>query len=211
MALVGLYGGTFNPIHVGHIHAALSVQKAFNLDEIRMVLSARPGHRREPDVSAEHRWRMLQLACEAHDGLLPDDTELLREGKSFTVRTLEELHASTPGVIACWILGQDSFATLAAWHRWEELMDLCNLLVLDRPGLVLPEPAEVVELCATRETASLDPTRQGQIVRLPLSMKEVSSTQVRRRINAGIVVTDLLEEPVSTYIKAHNLYTNPYY
>jgi nicotinate-nucleotide adenylyltransferase len=204
--LVGLYGGTFNPIHRGHTHAALAVCQALGLNEVRMVLSARPGHRNQPAVSELHRWRMLELACGEHHELVPDDGEIRRPGESFTVRTLEDLHDDQPGVVACWILGQDSFATLPSWFEWRRIMTLANLVVLERPGQTAIEPPELMELCQAHEVDRLAHEHPGQIVRLSLPMLEISSTQIRADIKAGKPVDMLLAEPVWAYIRQHDLY-----
>lgn len=207
-AVIGLYGGTFDPVHVGHIHAARSVREALGLSQIRLVLAARPGHRGQPDSAVEHRWNMLQLACAEHEGLVADDSEVRRSGASYTVATVESLRRQQPASAVCWILGQDAFATLPIWHRWQELLDFCNLIVIHRPGDLRDEPAQVRQLCAQHERVSLDRTRIGQIVRLDLPMQEVSASEIRCRIAAGEPVEHLLAAPIYTYIKTHGLYTS---
>lgn len=204
--VVGLYGGTFDPVHLGHIHAACSVREALGLTEVRLVLAARPGHRGQPGSAVEHRWNMLQLACAEAEGLVADDSEVRRSGASYTVATVETLRQRHPAAAVCWILGQDAFATLPSWHRWEELLDFCNLIVIDRPGDQRDEPAEVRRLCDQHERASLDRFRIGQIVRLDLPMQEVSASEIRRRIAAGESVEHLLAAPIYTYITNHGLY-----
>jgi nicotinate-nucleotide adenylyltransferase len=204
--LVGLYGGTFDPVHLGHIHAACEVKKKLGLAEVRMVLAARPGHRGNPESDVQHRWAMLQLACERYPGLVADDVELRRSGKSYTVATVAQVRAADAENIPCWILGQDAFATLPIWHRWQELLDYCNLLVVTRPGDVRVEPQQVQQLCAKHETRCFDSTRIGQIWRLELPMKEMSATQIRAKLADGEAVEDLLAAPVYTYITQNRLY-----
>ncbi len=204
----GLYGGTFDPVHVGHIHAACSVREALGLTEVRLVLAARPGHRGQPDSAIEHRWNMLQLACAEVEGLVADDSEVRRSGASYTVATVESLRQLHPASTVCWILGQDAFATLPIWHRWQELLNFCNLIVIDRPGDRRDEPTQVRQLCAQHERDSLDPSRAGQIVRLDLPMQEVSASEIRRLIAAGEPVEHLLAAPIYTYITTHGLYTS---
>ena len=204
--LVGLYGGTFDPVHVGHIHAALTVKQILDLAEVRLVLAARPGHRGAPAGEAEHRWRMLCLACAEHPGLVADDVELKRPGHSYTIDTVTAIRAQDPGVVPCWILGQDAFATLPVWHRWQDLLSVCNLIVIERPGDMRSEPAQVQQLCARHEVETFDPQRTGQVYRLHAPMKEVSATAIRNKLAAGGRVGDLLAPPVYTYIKQHRLY-----
>ena len=207
--LVGLYGGTFDPIHNGHIHAAQAVRGALGLASMRLILSARPGHRHAPNADIDHRWQMLSRACDEIDGLQADDREIKRQGHSYTIDTLVEYINQHPGHIPCWILGQDSFATLPSWHRWQDLLTYCNLVVLDRPGLRLPESDALVALCADVQIADvecLDHQATGQILRLPLTMQEVSATQIRQRVAQGLSVDHLLVQSVRQYINEQNLY-----
>ena len=206
--LVGMYGGTFDPVHIGHIHAALSVQKALRLQQVRLVLAARPGHRGEPDSAIAHRWQMLCLACAEHATLVPDDVELQRAGKSYTIDTVAQLRANNPAAVPCWIMGQDAFATLPTWYRWQALLSLCNLIIVTRPGDVRAEPAEVTALCENHEVMKLQRDKIGQILRLDLPMLEVSATQIRALVAAGEPVEHLLADPVYTYIRQHRLYVD---
>ena len=206
--LIGLYGGTFDPVHLGHTHAALQVHQALGLSEVRLVLAARPGHRAEPAENTAHRWRMLCLACEQHPALLADDTELHRAGTSYTIDTVSAIRAGNPRALPCWILGQDAFATLPIWYRWQSLLDFCNLIVVERPGDTRDEPDEVQSLCHTHEVQQFDASRIGQVYRLRVPMKEISATQIRTSIAAGDPVEHLLAPPVYAYIRQHRLYVN---
>ncbi len=204
--LTGLYGGTFDPVHRGHTHVAAAVRDHLNLDEVRLVLSARPGHRGAPRAPIEDRWHMLKLACARHEGLVADDSELRREGPSFTLVTVKYLRRTFPDIVPCWILGQDAFATLPEWHAWRELMAECNLVVVDRPGGRLTEPSCVRALCAAHEVSRLAADRIGQIVRLDLPMLDISASDIRHRVACGEPVEQLLESPVYSYIRQKQLY-----
>ncbi len=204
--LVGYYGGTFDPVHLGHTHAALAVARALDLPEVRMVLAARPGHRGLPMSDTSARWAMLERACAGHAELVPDDMELQRAGESYTVTTLEAVREANPDALPCWILGQDAFATLPIWHRWQDLLEHCNLIVVDRPGDRRDEPPEVQALCERHECDTLQRDSLGQIVRLELAMLEISASDIRRRIAAGQPVEHLLAADVCTYIRRHRLY-----
>jgi len=206
--LIGLYGGTFDPVHVGHTHAALQVCAALDLHEVRMVLAARPGHRGAPHEDSTHRWRMLCLACDQHEQLVADDTELRRTGTSYTIDTVAAVRNADSGMVPCWILGQDAFATLPSWYRWRSLLEFCNLIVVARPGDTRVEPPEVQSLCHVHEVEQFDRGRVGQIYRLHMPMKEVSATDIRARIASGAPVEHLLAAPVYAYIRQHRLYVN---
>ncbi len=205
--MIGLYGGTFDPVHNGHIHAALQVQQALSLRQIRLVLAARPGHRQPPRADVEHRWQMLRLAVAEHAVLAADDSEVKRRGHSYTIDTLQEFNARQPGDVPVWIIGQDAFATLDSWHRWRELMDCCNLAVVDRPGDARAEPPSVQQMWRTHGVRRLEHGKIGQIVRLSLPMQQVSATEIRRKVACGEPFEHLLAGPVCTYIRRHGLYT----
>lgn len=210
--LIGFLGGTFDPIHKGHLHVAQAILQHLPVDHVRLVLAARPGHRQQPNTSIEHRWQMLQLACD-NKRLVADDIELSRQGPSYTIDTLEQYRAANPDWVPCWILGWDAFITLPQWHRWREIVQLCNLVVVKRPasgqdhnsmdGLA---PIEIQQLCHQHETKTLSTTTVGQILRLDIPMLDVSATQIRTRIRDHEPCEDLLVEPVNAYIMEHGLY-----
>lgn len=211
--MIGLCGGTFDPVHRGHVHAARTACLALGLPLVRMVLSARPGHRSVPDTTIEQRWEMLCLACARYPELVADDIESRRRGKSYTLRTVQDLHAQ--GYIPCWIIGEDSFATISQWYGWEEIINHCNLVIVDRPGSELPLPAIVTAYERQTLVETLDLTRCGQLWRLTdlhdhgsgdVRMMDVSASEIRRKIALKADVSNLLEESVWTYIKQHNLY-----
>ena len=104
---IGLYGGTFDPVHLGHTHAALAVKHDLQLDHVRMVLYPRPGHRDQPHTANTHRWKMLKLACDGHSALVADDTELQRPGCSYAIDTLQHFRAQYPRSQLCWIMGME--------------------------------------------------------------------------------------------------------
>ena len=205
--LVGFYGGTFDPVHRGHCHVANQVAQALQLDKIRLVLSARPGHRVQPHASIEHRWEMLKLACQHNELLVADDCEVKRHGMSFTIDTVEEFVKRNPDSLPCWILGQDSFATLPTWHRYEELLNYCNLVVVDRPQGYVDEPEVVKQLCYNHEQSQLDSNKVGQIVRLSLTMLPISATEIRQqRVQQCTSWQDKVPKGVASYIQQHQLY-----
>ncbi len=209
--MIGIFGGTFDPVHNGHTHAALAVAAKLGLSSIHMLLSARPGHRVPSQTANEHRWSMLQLACAEHSNLIPDDRELNRPGTSYTFDTLAAMAADkadagedkSPPV---WILGYDSYVTLTSWHRWTEITNLCNLVVLDRPGQMTSEDPDLVNFFAQRLCKKIDHSKAGQMLRLALPMQEVSATFVRQQLSLGQSVANLVAPKVTQYIEQHQLY-----
>ena len=134
MRRVGLLGGTFDPVHFGHLRSAVEVCEQLQLDELRLIPSARPPHRGMPGATAAQRLRMVELALGQGGGLQVDDRELQRERPSYTVETLESLRQELGSDVALFmVLGWDAFCGLPSWHRWESLLELANLVVLQRP------------------------------------------------------------------------------
>ncbi len=204
--LIGLYGGTFDPVHSGHVHAAESVRKFLGLDTVRLVLNAQPAHKSLAYAMTAHRWAMLETACANNRGLIADDTEVRRGGHSYTVDTLSMLRSEFPHAVLCWIVGEDSFATLTSWRRWETLLEYCNLVVIPRPGQQVQFSEQIEALCREHEKGCFDTSRNGQIVRVDLPMREVSSTAIRQRVALGQGIDDLVDADVAQYIHRNKLY-----
>ncbi|NIP16235.1 MAG: nicotinate-nucleotide adenylyltransferase [Pseudomonadales bacterium] len=207
--MIALFGGTFDPVHRGHLHGAAAVCDALGAESIAMVLSARPGHRGSPGASAEHRWEMLCLACADDERLVPDDRELNRDRPSYTVDTLLEIRKEVGDESLVWVLGSDAYADLASWHRWREVLSLANLVVLQRPGGPRRWPAPVDELTARHRVDAMLDAPCGQILFLKAPMQDVSASEIRAAIAGGRPVGHLLPERVATYISRHGLYGAP--
>lgn len=208
--MIGLFGGTFDPVHLGHLHAAISVCDALALHRIHLLLAARPGHRDAPVAAVEHRWRMLQLACAADARLVPDDREIRRARRlarpSWTVETLEEIRGELPDEPLVWVIGSDAYRGLPTWHRWADVLDLTHLVVLRRPGAPLDLPGPLAALTAERRVRVLPKVPAGAVLVLDLPMRPISSTAVRAALAAGAPTGDLLPADVCTYINDHRLY-----
>ena len=204
--LIGLYGGTFDPVHIGHVHAADSVRNFLGLDTVRLVLNSQPAHKSLAYAMTAHRWAMLEAVCANNDGLIADDIEVRRGGHSYTVDTLSMIRSEFPRAVLCWIVGEDSFATLTSWRQWEKLLEYGNLVVIPRPGHQARFSEQIAALCRTHEKACFDASRNGQIVRVDLPMREVSSTAIRQRVALGQGIDDLVDADVEQYIHRNKLY-----
>ena len=203
---IGLYGGTFDPVHLGHVHAALAVHQHLSLDRVHMILSARPSHRQQPLTTNAKRWEMLQLACSHHDALVADDTELRREGKSYAVETLRQFRMQYADDQLCWIMGMDSYVTLPTWERWQSLLCFGHLVVLQRPEHEAATDAMLQAYEDQYRSASLEEARFGKIVLLPLPMRSIAASQIRAMREQGRDVAELVDQRVCSYIKQHELY-----
>src|SRR5690606_3192129 len=146
-----ILGGTFDPVHIGHLRGALEVAEMFGLDELRLIPNARPPHRDTPSCSAQDRLAMVRLAVQDLPPLLVDARELEREKPSYTIDTLISLRAElAPTDQLLLLVGWDAFCGLPTWHRWEELLDYCHILVMQRPDAGSEAPQVLQDLVAAR-------------------------------------------------------------
>lgn len=198
--MMALLGGTFDPVHRGHLHAAWLGRETLGADAVTMVLAARPWHRPAPAADVGHRWQMLRLAAAGKPWLRPSRLEAARAGPTYTVDTLAGLAAHRPLV---WLIGSDALAAIAEWHRAEQLPALCHLLVFNRPGSMRPPvPAGFEEAGAE----ALAVRGAGAIHYLDAPMLAASGTGVRCAIAAGREPDALLPAEVWAYIRRHKLY-----
>jgi nicotinate-nucleotide adenylyltransferase len=215
-ALILCYGGTFDPVHNGHLAIAAAVRDALDA-EVHLIPAADPPHKGPTHAHAGQRATMLALAIQDQRGLLVDRRELRREGPSYTVDTLRELRGELgPHVPLVWMIGSDSLFELDTWHRWRELFDLAHILAVGRPGARLDEatlaaraPAVHAEIGPRwRMPAQLHAMPAGGFAEFRLaSERPESSTELRRRIRDGDPAwRDWLPPAVATYIAAHGLY-----
>lgn len=201
--MICLFGGTFDPVHRGHLRAAELAARHLAC-QVGMVLSPRPPHRRPPAAAAQHRREMLEIACAQCEAAVPDFRELRRRQPSYTVETLAAARRLAPDEPIFWALGTDAFQEIDAWHRWEEVLDLCHLLLLERPGAALDGPAEALYRRCRLDALPSAPS--GGILRLEASLLEISASQVRMALAAGRSAGHLLPEGVNAYIIRHGLY-----
>jgi nicotinate-nucleotide adenylyltransferase len=202
--LIALFGGTFDPIHNGHVHAANAAAAALAVDCVHMVLAARPKHRTAPIATVEDRWAMLELAVAAEPRLRADDREVRRGTPSYTAETLEDVRreAGRHESVA-WVLGFDAYRGLPAWHRWRDLVTLAHLVVLRRPGHEASLDATMQQFTQLHRTDDLERLRAsacGCVYFVEADMLSISSTDIRAKLARGEDVRQLLPSAVSTYI-----------
>ncbi len=206
---IGIFGGTFDPIHYGHLRMAIEIKRRLALDEMHLMLSARPPHRHPPSASKEHRWAMLQLAVQEFPQLLADDRELRRAGPSYSVDSAADLKAEfgTDCKLALCV-GWDSMLTLPSWHRWRDLMAMVCIVAVNRPhsessGEGMSDELRSL-LCPENQQALL---AEGSIVSLQVEPVEVSATQIRNQLAQDQKISESqVPEAVLTYIYMHKLY-----
>ena len=205
-----LYGGTFDPVHAGHL-AVAAAARAARAAPVAFVPAADPPHRGPPGADARQRAEMLALAIAGEPGFSVDRRELDRDGPSWTVVTLEELRAEVgPHQPLAWLVGDDAFLGLPGWHRWEELLDLAHLVVAVRPGHPLdPLPPALAAVVDGRwaPAPALADAPAGRLLRLAMPPHPASATRLRERLRAGEDASDWLPPAVAGYIARHGLYT----
>lgn len=208
---LGILGGTFDPIHYGHLRPAQEVLRALDLSEIRIIPAANPPHRRAPLATAEQRLRMAELAVAEFPGLRVDDRELRRGGPSYTVLTLESLRRELGAQPLCLLLGVDAFEGIETWHQWQRLPELAHFVVMTRPGWP-PPAADVLPSWARGRLArvpdDLAQAGAGKIYFQAVTPQDISATRIREAIARGEPVDGLLPPAVLEYLRANRIYLN---
>jgi nicotinate-nucleotide adenylyltransferase len=214
---IALLGGTFDPVHYGHLHFADDVRRALGLRDVRLVASALPPHRNPTRASAADRLAMLDLAVRDFPGLVVDPREISRGGRSYTVETLEELRREYPAAPLVLLVGADAFRGLPSWHRWREIFDLAHIVVVARPETELDDdlPPQLLPEWKARRTTDASALRTrpaGSIYVQPVAPHAISSTQIRNALAQNDVrsIETLLPAPVLAYIGSHRLYQPPH-
>ncbi len=194
---IGVFGGTFDPIHVGHLAAARSAIECARLDRVVFMPTGRPPHRPPAAAAPEHRLEMTRLATAGDDRFAVSEIELLRPGASFTSDTLRELSALFPGAGLFLILGWDAARQFSTWHEPEKVRELATTVVVARPGTGSPQPAEL-------EAAGLD---GGRAILCLESTPDVSASGIRSDVKNGVPLGGRVPSAVERYIAAHHLYS----
>jgi nicotinate-nucleotide adenylyltransferase len=220
---LGVLGGTFDPIHNGHLAAADAAQQALALEAMVLIPSRIPPHRRDPvGATSEHRFEMAQLAAATRRQWTVSRIELDREGASYTYDTLVELKRSmsirlkpdttVSSTQIFFILGADAFAEIATWSRYPAVLDLAHFVVVSRPGITLDSLRERVPSAFDRQPPCPPPgfrdlgSEQSRVILVEAPTPDISSTDIRRRVRAGDSLQGLVPDSVATYIATHRLY-----
>jgi nicotinate-nucleotide adenylyltransferase len=204
-----VFGGTFDPVHYGHLRAASEVSETLGADDFRLLPAGMPPHREGTGAEAYHRLAMLELALAPYPDLTVDEREVRRDGPSYMVETLASIRQEVGErpVILC--LGQDAANKLSAWHRWRELLNLAHLLVMKRPRSRPKYAGEVAELLNERRVrrhSQLMEAEAGRVCYLGVTQLAISSTDIREQVRAGQDPRFLLPSTVLAYLRKHKLY-----
>lgn len=211
LAPVGVFGGTFDPVHYGHLRSALELVEYLNLDHLRMMPCAVPAHRSAPSCSARERAAMVELAVASEPRLVCDPRELHRQGPSYTIDSLEELRREFGAARSlCLVMGCDALLGLDAWHRWQDLLNTAHIVVIARPGWQLPATGVVADWLAQHREESpqaLHNRASGCVLVKELRPLAISSTEIRNVLGSAKSARYLLPESVIDYIEQRKLYT----
>jgi len=209
MRPMGVFGGTFDPIHYGHLRSAFEMLQALRFEDVRFIPCGDPPHRGSTFASAKQRFRMVELAIAGQDGFVADDRELKRGGPSYTIDTLLTLREESPHRPLGLILGMDAFLGLPSWHRWQEILDTAHIIVAHRPGWKAPDMGPLGNLIAefgTHRVDDLHTTLQGRVHIHAVTQLEISSTEIRDLVAAGRDPRFLMPDAVRDEIENSGCY-----
>ncbi len=214
---IGILGGTFNPVHCAHLQVATDALGGCDLDRVLFIPTNSPPHKElAGDVSFTHRYAMVEAALAVYPAFEACDLEGRRGGISFSVHTLEQLQQERPGDELYFIMGMDSFVELSLWRSYRRLFELAHLVVLVRPGAEIDDPLARVpiamagEFCyavAPKGLKTLQHSNGNKVFFIEEHRLDISSTQIRRRVNAGDPIGELVPDAVHDYIARHRLYS----
>ncbi|MFO8155159.1 MAG: nicotinate-nucleotide adenylyltransferase [Pseudomonadota bacterium] len=212
--MIGIFGGTFDPVHLGHLRPALELAEVLELERLHIMPAGNPPHRRPPRATTEQRLEMLRRGVAGQSGFILDEREIRRDGPSYMVETLAELRAevgeSTPLAL---LLGMDAFLGLVNWHQWERIAELAHVVVSHRPGWsphgLEDQGGALADFTAARrvlETQALHRLPAGHLFLQPVSQLDISSSRIRELLATGHSPRYLLPESVHDYIQDNRLY-----
>jgi nicotinate-nucleotide adenylyltransferase len=207
---VGVFGGTFDPVHYGHLRSALELVEHLELQQLRLMPCAVPPHRDTPACGANHRAAMVELAVAGEPRLACDNREIERRGTSYTIDSLVELRRELGEQCSlCLVMGCDAVLAITSWHRWQELLDWAHVVVIARPGWQFPAEGVVAQWLQAHRLESpghLNEKPYGGVLIEELRPLAISSTEIRALLAAGRSARFLLPQAVLDYIQSHSLY-----
>ena len=204
--MIGIFGGTFDPIHYGHLRSALEVKDIFGLTEVRLIPCAQPPHRKQPATTALMRLQMLELAIKNQPGLVIDTRELNRQGVSYMVDTLKSLRQEFKDEPLLLFIGSDAFNHLKTWHQWQHLFDYAHIVVMTRPGFKIQNLDEFFKAKLATGITELAHNLEGKLYFQQITQLDVSATAIRNMIAKQQNPGFLLPDTVIDYIRQHQLY-----
>lgn len=209
MRPMGVFGGTFDPIHFGHLRTAFEMLQALRFHDVRFIPCGDPPHRGTTFASAALRLRMVEVAVARQDGFVVDDRELRRDGPSYTIDTLHSLREDFSDRPLGLIVGMDAFLGLPSWHRWDEILETAHIIVAHRPGWKAPDMGPLGELIdghGTHRVDDLHATLHGRVHIHAVTQLEISSTEIRDLVAGGRDPRFLMPDAVRDVIQTSGCY-----
>ncbi len=207
--MIGIFGGTFDPVHYGHLRSALEVKEIFGLTEVRLIPSAQPPHREQPAATALMRLHMLELAIKDQPGLVIDTRELNRQGPSYMVDTLRSLRQELTNETLLLFIGSDAFNQLKTWHQWPYLFTFAHIVVMTRPGFSIQNLDDFFKSRLATGITELANNGAGKLYFQQVTQLDISATAIRNKIAEQQNPGFLLPDNVIAYIRQHKLYQRP--
>lgn len=208
--MIGILGGTFDPIHYGHLRTALEVQQQLSLNEVRFIPCGDPPHRNKPIAEPLQRLAMVRAAISGQDNFSVDDREILRAGPSYMVDTLKSLRQELSSDSLNLILGMDAFNNLPEWYEWQQIFKLANIIVMQRPQIKEKSiPSTALSAVIKQRQVSKDllyKYQQGKICFVPVTQLDISATVIRQQWQQQKDIRFFLPDSVLTLIRQQNIY-----
>lgn len=207
---IGILGGTFDPIHFGHLRTALELYQTLDLAEVRLVPCYQPVHRKSPIATPAQRLAMVHCAIADEPALVVDDCEIRRQGPSYMIETLQTIQQQKPNTPLCLIMGIDALLGFSSWHRYQDILTLAHLVIAHRPQYHLPQTGIIADLLKKhliQSPTALHSALSGYILLHPVTPLEISATDIRKQIAKGQSPRFLLPDPVYRYIEEHGVYS----
>jgi len=207
---IGVLGGTFDPVHFGHLRMAIELKQALQLAQVKLIPCFQPVHRKNPTATPMQRVEMLKIAVHDEPDLVIDLCEIERKGPSYTIDTLEHLKARFPQSPLCMFMGIDALLSFTSWHQWEKILSIAHLIIAYRPFYQLPNTGLIADILKERliqDVGLLHQQLAGLILLHPITSLDISATDIRRQISQGLNTRFLLPDPVYQYIKTHGIYS----
>ena len=208
---IGLFGGTFDPIHLGHIKIAENLIDALELQAMHFIPNKDPMHRHQPEASAKHRMAMVKIATAKNPKFIVNDVEIRRPGPTYTIDTITNIRKQIPDQPLCLILGKDAFTMMHTWCHWKSIPELVHLVIINRPGVPLSYEPWMKNLLQEREVHDVRKLRSkpgGYILQYEIEPLRISATEIRKKLSKSEDSSEELLPEVLRYIQQHHLYNS---
>ncbi|WP_438865013.1 nicotinate-nucleotide adenylyltransferase [Neptunicella sp.] len=209
--MIGIFGGTFDPIHKGHLQPVEQAARQLAMQQVHVLPCHIPPHRQTPAVNAAHRLRMVQLACQQYPQFIADDRELNRTTPSYSFDTLTEFRQQYPQQPLGFIMGMDAFNHFDSWHRWQDIVGLSHLIVCQRPGYKMQLNSNLDALVTQHGNQDVDALHRrpsGVIYFAKVALIDISATEIRQQLYLGQSANHMLYDNVAEYIRQQGLYSH---